>query len=108
MFDPESIEKVFMLNDKDPGKKKLEPWILYLKQLNRPQSLSNSEGQRWRKLRNSINPILSMPQGTNKHLIGQNKIADGMIESIISEMGDNDSIIYEHFEKNIRFYALEG
>ena len=96
-----------MLNDKDPGKKKFEPWIVYFKHLNRPQSLSNSDGPRWRKLRSAINPILSRPQAVVKHINDHNKIADDMIESIKRDIGNKDSAIYEQFDKKLKFLALE-
>lgn len=41
VYDPDSIEKVFMLNDKDPEKKKFEPWIMYFEDKKKAQSLNN-------------------------------------------------------------------
>lgn len=72
---------------------------------------SYSDGARWRKLRSSINPVLSRPQSVVKHIHSQNVIVDSLIDYIKRRIDETDSnrksINIVDFNIKVKLLALE-
>ena len=67
----------------------------------------NSNGERWKALRSSINPILVRPQTILSYLPNHNTVADEFIDLFNRKFRESNAVIIDGFDKQLRLLALE-
>lgn len=68
----------------------------------------SSQGDRWRKLRTAVNPVMARPQTIYSYLPDHNQVADEFIELLNKRLNNQDkSAILDNFEDDLRLLALE-
>ncbi len=68
-----------------------------------------SQGERWRQLRTTSNPIIAKIQTIQSYLNNHNQVANEFIRLIDKNARENSNniAVYERFEENLRLLTLE-
>nr|QEV83802.1 cytochrome P450 [Brachionus rotundiformis] len=108
LYDPDLIRQAFKTDGNTPHRSLLFPILKLHKKLGIKSTLSNSQGERWRKLRSLSNPCMARPQAILSYLPNQNQVANELIDLIEQKFHTtSNSITYHKFDQILRLLALE-
>lgn len=108
IYDPELIREAFKTDGNTPHRSVLFPILKLHKKLGVKSTLSNSQGDRWRKLRSLSNPCMARPQTILSYLPNQNQVANELINLIDNKFQEGSlSYKFKNFDQVLRLLALE-
>ncbi|CAF0921763.1 unnamed protein product [Brachionus calyciflorus] len=108
LYDPELIRQAFKTDGNTPHRSVLHPILKLHKKLGIKSTLSNSQGERWRKLRSLSNPCMARPQTILSYLSNQNQVANELINLIDNKFQlDSSEYKFNNFDQILRLLALE-
>nr|QUF59382.1 cytochrome p450 CYP3047B1 [Brachionus angularis] len=107
LYNPEYIKQAFKADGVTPRRSSIMPLLKLNEKLGIRSTLSNSQGERWRKLRSLSNPVMAKPTTINSYLPNQNLVANELVNIIKNKMQLESVLHFKKFDQLLRLLALE-